>query len=182
MIQEHDDTQQEPKDYTRHIWVGVLIAFVVMILAISLQKSPVPHTSLVTSKHILIRFNRADPADRARALERIQEARERILNGEPFESMAAQYSEDPGSGSKGGYIPPQPRGTFEDAYEKYVWSAPLNELSEIIQTNHGFHLVVVTERYISEGDRYEKELDQRVREERAADIPAAAKPEEETAE
>jgi parvulin-like peptidyl-prolyl isomerase len=182
MTQEHDDTQQEPKDYTRHIWIGVLIAFVVMILAISLQKAPVPNTSVVTTKHILVRYNLADPSDRARALERIQEARERILNGESFEDMAAEYSEDPGSASKGGYISPQPKGTFSEAYEKYAWSAPLNELSEIVQTSHGFHILVVTDRYVSEGDRYEKELDQRVREERAADAPPSAVQEETTAE
>jgi parvulin-like peptidyl-prolyl isomerase len=166
MSQNNDDMPEEQKDYTKHIWVGVILALIVMIGAIAIQGDRSPANSEVATKHILVSFNRADPADRSRALERIQEVKQRLENGERFESLASQYSDDPGSAAAGGYIPPQPRGTFQDSYEKYVWSAPEGEVSDIIQTTYGFHLVVVVDRYISDADDYEHQLDLKLREER----------------
>tara|TARA_R110001592_G_scaffold139433_2_gene359391 strand:- start:232 stop:774 length:543 start_codon:yes stop_codon:yes gene_type:complete len=166
MSLDNDVTPEEPKDYTKHIWIGVISIFVLMLAIIAFQGDLRPTNSEVASKHILIGFNKADPADRSRALKLIQEIRQRVVDGENFESLARQYSDDPGSGSQGGYIPPQRRGTFEENYEKFVWSAPIGELSDIIQTSYGFHLIVVESRYISDADEYEQELDQRVQEER----------------
>ena len=176
MSLENEDAPKEVRDYTKLIWIGILVAFVVMIAAIAMQGGRKPPKSEVTTKHILIAFNATDPADRARALERIKEIRQRIVDGESFERLAEQYSDDPGSASKGGYVSPQVRGTFADNYEKFAWSAPLNELSDIIQTSFGFHLIVVTDRFISESEKYEQELEERVIEERAAGnaIPADA--------
>jgi len=167
MSLENNDAPEDVKDYTKHIWIGILVAFVLMVAAIAMQGSRVPASSEVTTKHILIGFNRANPADRARALELVQSIRQRILNGESFDRLAEQYSDDPGSATKGGYIGPQPRGTFAENYEKFAWSAPLNELSDIIQTSFGFHLVIVTDRFISGTDQYEKDLERRALEERA---------------
>ncbi|MCF6284896.1 MAG: peptidyl-prolyl cis-trans isomerase [Candidatus Hydrogenedentes bacterium] len=167
MSLENNNALEDPKDYTRHIWIGILVVVVAMIAVIAMQGDQIPSNSEVTTKHILIQFSKADPADRARALKRIQEIRQRILSGESFESLARQYSDDPGSAARGGFIPPQPRGTFEKNYDAYAWSADLDTLGEIIQTSHGFHLVVVTKRYISPADEYEQELDRRVSEERS---------------
>lgn len=167
MSMDQDVAPEEVKDYTKQIWIGVLAIFIFMVAIIAMQGDRVPLNSEVTTKHILIAFNGADPADRARALDLIQQLRQRLADGESFEKLAAQYSDDPGSASKGGYIGPQPRGTFADNYEKFVWSAPVNTVSDIIQTGFGFHLVVVTDRYISDADGYEKELEKRVLEERA---------------
>ena len=166
MSQNNDDMPDEQKDYTKHIWIGVLVALIVMIAAIALQGDRAPANSEVATKHILISFNRADPADRSRALERIQEVKQRLDSGERFETLASKYSDDPGSAGSGGYIPPQPRGTFQDSYEKYVWNAPVGEVSDIIQTTYGFHLVVVVDRYVSDADDYEHQLDLKLHEER----------------
>ena len=51
--------------------------------------------------------------------------------------------------------------SFEPEFEKYVWSAPLGQLSDIIQTSNGFHLVVVIDRHVSEADAYETEIEHR---------------------
>jgi parvulin-like peptidyl-prolyl isomerase len=40
----------------------------------------------------------------------------------------------------------------------------VGKLSDIISTEHGFHLIVVTDRTISDAEKFESELDQRTRE------------------
>ena len=161
-----DEVLEDPKDYTKHIWMGVLGAVVLMVAVIAFQGKQVPNSSEVNTKHILISFNPSDPADRTRALERIQDIRQQIVDGASFDKMAEKYSQDPVSAKIGGHIGPQPRGVFDDNYEKYAWEAPENQLSEIIQSKFGYHLIVVTNRYISPSDEYEKTLDERVRDTR----------------
>ena len=61
-------------------------------------------------------------------------------------------------------LPPSPRGTFADSFEEYVWTAPVGQLSDVVVTMHGFHLIVVEDRFIHEADLYDKELEQRAKE------------------
>jgi len=154
----------EPKDRTKLIWLGVAILFAAMIVGLWMAGRPAARQSTVRAKHILIRFDASDPTDRARALERITELRQRIENGESFAKLAQEFSDEPASARRGGLLADQPKGNFAAEFEQYVWSAPIGELSEPIQTEFGFHLIVVVERHISDVDRYEMELDRRARE------------------
>lgn len=162
MAREHDNAMHDPKDYTRYVWAGVGLLLLVMIGLIMSLGQKAPQRSEVRTKHILIKFNSQDPADRARALKLTQELRQRILDGEDFDELAKKYSDDEFTAFRGGDVGFQPRGTMDDKYEDYAWEAPLDELSEIIPTGFGYHLIIVTDRYISPGDAYEKELEKRV--------------------
>lgn len=162
MAREHEDIGNEPRDYSRYIWWGILAAVAVMIVMIMLLGQRQPNRSEVRAKHILVKFNASDPAEKARALERVQRLRERLVNGENFEKVARESSEDEGSAGRGGDLGPIHKGRFQERFENYVWTAPLNQLSDIVQTSYGFHLIVVTDRYTSPGDAYEMELEQRV--------------------
>lgn len=165
MTREFDDATQEPKDYTKHVWaaVGLVVLAMVIYMVISGQRTPT--RSEVSTSHILIRYSAGDPADRARALELIHDLRERIVSGEDsFEKLAEQYSDDPQSGPRGGYVGTHARGDMEDAYDEYSWTAPVGELSPVIQTGFGYHLVIVHDRYIAPGDAYDEELERRIRE------------------
>ncbi len=157
---------QEPvKDPVRLLWWGIAIGFVVMIaLLFFMVKPPRPHGSQVHTRHILIRYDRQDPADRTRALELITDLRNRILEGEDFAKLAREYSDDTVSARRGGDLGFYPRNSFVKGYEEYAWEAPVGELSEVISTEHGFHLIIVEERFISETDQYEAALEQRARE------------------
>ena len=44
----------------------------------------------------------------------------------------------------------------------YVWQAPINGVSEVLETDFGFHLVTVSERTISDVDKYEQSIRDRV--------------------
>lgn len=156
---------EEPRDRTRYIWIGVAVLFCIMVGALWYIGRPDPKVSTVRARHILIQFVKNDATDRARALELISSLRERIVRGASFSSVAREYSNDPGSAARGGDLGYYPKGTFEPEFEEYVWNAPIGELSEVIETTHGFHLIRVEHRHLSKADEYEQELEQRAREE-----------------
>ena len=110
------------------------------------------------AKHILIQFNPRDATDRASALELISELRQRIVDGGSFAKLAREFSADTYSRARGGDLNYMPKGSFEEAFEKYVWQAPIGEISNIVTTAHGFHLIVVLDRHLSETDAYQQRI------------------------
>lgn len=173
---EHEDNANDSKDYTRYLWLGILAAVVLMIAMFAMMGERQPTRSEVRAKHILIKCEQGDPADRARALKTIQDLRVRIQQGESFEALAREFSGDEFSAGRGGDLGFAPKGTYLEQFENYIWSAPLNELGEIVQTAHGYHLIVVTERHVSAGDAYEMELEKRVTDEATPLKPIGSAP------
>ncbi|MBI2432239.1 MAG: peptidylprolyl isomerase [Candidatus Hydrogenedentes bacterium] len=162
MTAEFQDTS-EPKDRTRLIWGAIVIVVASMVAALWFLGRPDRTSSFVHVRHILIAYDRSDPTDRARALNEITELRQRLLNGEDFATLAQEYSRDPISRPRGGDLGYEGRGTYEKSFDEYVWAAPIGEISEIVTTSHGFHLIRVEERFISDADRYEMDLEQRAK-------------------
>ncbi|HOV31796.1 MAG TPA: peptidylprolyl isomerase [Candidatus Hydrogenedens sp.] len=163
MIYKEDKQSEEPHDWTKYIWGGIVGLFILMVIFIWLAGQVKPKTSYVRVKHILIKFNPNDAADRQRALQLATELKERIMQGESFEKLAKEYSNDPASARRGGDLGYYGKNEFEPNFEEYVWSAPIGQLSDIIETKYGFHLVIVTDRYLTDVDRYELELDEKAR-------------------
>lgn len=173
MTQQFDDASQEPRDYAKFMWGAVAVLIAAMILFMLTRGQGTPRRSEVTTKHILVRFNAGDPADKARALALIQEIREKIVSGEAsFTEMAARYSDDPLNAQRGGHVGTHGRDEMAEQYEEYSWNGPIGELSGIIQTGFGYHLIVVEDRYISPADAYEEELERRIRTDDGGDAAA----------
>ncbi len=159
--------EEDPKDRTKLVWLAVGVLFLAMVAALWVAGRPKSETSWVRAQHILITYDKNNVSDRARALDLIASLRERITKGESFSSLAKEYSDDAGSRSRGGVLPDQPRGTMAPEFEEYVWSAPIGQISDVVATSFGFHLIVVLDRHLSDVDRHEIELDKRAREEAA---------------
>lgn len=153
----------EHRDYTKLIWGGIVVVALLLLGALAFSGSQGTSSTQVSLRHILVKFDAADPAQRQRALDTISSLRERILAGEDFEKLAKEYSDDPQTGARGGYLGWTDKGVLEKSFEDYVWSAPLGELSPIVTTGYGFHLIQVLDRRYSEADRYEQELNEKVR-------------------
>jgi parvulin-like peptidyl-prolyl isomerase len=165
--------EEEPKDRTKWMWAGIIAIFAIAAAVLWILSHSGPDVSRVHAKHILIKFNAADPVDRARALTLVNELRERIMKGESFKKLAKDYSNDEFSSPRGGDLGYQRRGMFEPAFEACVWSAPIGQLSEVVQTNYGFHLITVVDRHISAAEVYEQELEKKAAEPaKAAGAPA----------
>jgi len=74
------------------------------------------------------------------------EIRERIVNGEPFELFCELYSEDLGSKATDCELGLMPRGTFVAEFEAAAWNLEIGELSSVVETQYGFHIMEVLER------------------------------------
>jgi peptidyl-prolyl cis-trans isomerase SurA len=79
------------------------------------------------------------------AVARLNEALERLEAGEPFEKLAAEYSDDP-NGATGGDLGTFGRGVMVPEFEQAVFALSPGEVSGIIPTRFGFHIVQVLDK------------------------------------
>jgi peptidyl-prolyl cis-trans isomerase C len=100
----------------------------------------------VTASHILIRATPdATPEQRAAARRRAAEIRDQVLGGADFGRTARDVSEDTGSALAGGLVGTFPRGRMDPAFEAAAFSVKPGEISEIVETPFGFHIIRVDE-------------------------------------
>ena len=79
--------------------------------------------------------------------DQLYQIRKRILDGESsFSTMAILYSEDPGSAKKGGELGFTGRGEFAPEFEATAFNLRDGEISEVIETQFGFHIIQLIER------------------------------------
>ncbi|MBL7776293.1 MAG: peptidylprolyl isomerase [Saprospiraceae bacterium] len=85
--------------------------------------------------------------EKAKARARIEEYRQRIVEGaENFADLAKKYSDDPGSGSNGGDLGWQKRGSFVPEFEAAAYKLETDQISPVIETEFGFHIIQLLER------------------------------------
>ncbi|GAB4370144.1 MAG: peptidylprolyl isomerase [Calditrichia bacterium] len=99
----------------------------------------------VDISHILMQVTPSEKSVRE-ALQKITDIKERLEKGESFETLARLYSEDPGSASKGGDLGFVSRGTLVKEFEEVAFSLEENSISDIVQTQFGFHIIQLLER------------------------------------
>ena len=75
----------------------------------------------------------------------LEEVRARVVNGEDFSLLAKEYSEDPGSASRGGDLDWLSLGKTAPAFEKMMIESPVNEISPVFESEFGFHFLQVLE-------------------------------------
>jgi peptidyl-prolyl cis-trans isomerase D len=98
------------------------------------------------ASHILIQ----SPADAPEAEQKAARARiEAILqqvkkNPADFARLAKEHSQDPGSGPKGGDLGFFPRGAMVKAFEDAVFSLKENQVSDVVRSEFGFHIIRLT--------------------------------------
>lgn len=104
-------------------------------------------TQMITKskvRHILIKTN--DLVDDDEAKKRLFGLKQRIADGDDFATLARAHSDDKGSALKGGSLdwvgPDDLVKPFQEAMEKLA----INEISEPVQTQFGWHLIQVLER------------------------------------
>ncbi|MCI2082496.1 MAG: peptidylprolyl isomerase [Bacteroidales bacterium] len=78
--------------------------------------------------------------------EKLLEFRRRIIKGEKFATLAILYSQDPGSASKGGELGVHSKSIFWPAFSDAAMVLKPGEVSQIVETPDGFHLIQMIER------------------------------------
>ena len=104
-----------------------------------------PARGEIRVSHILVRFPQDNPEDTTAAYAKITAIRDSINSGVPFSELAMRNSEDPTSGVNGGDLGWVGRHKFVPEFEAVAFSVKPNELSRIIRTQFGYHLLIVTD-------------------------------------
>jgi peptidyl-prolyl cis-trans isomerase C len=97
----------------------------------------------VKASHILIKVEpTADDATKAAARKKIEDIRKKLTDGGDFAELAKEYSEGP-SAPKGGDLGYFRRGQMVKPFEEAAFSMKTNEVSGLIETRFGYHLLKV---------------------------------------
>ncbi|MES9922836.1 MAG: SurA N-terminal domain-containing protein [Candidatus Thiodiazotropha endolucinida] len=97
------------------------------------------------ASHILILAAAdADQSTVDEAKAKIDALAERLRNGESFEELAKQNSQDPGSAASGGDLGFFGKGIMDPAFESAVYALQEGGVSEPVRTSFGFHLIKLT--------------------------------------
>ncbi|RAR59013.1 peptidyl-prolyl cis-trans isomerase D [Onishia taeanensis] len=106
--------------------------------------------------HIMLTFG--DQRSREEAVARLDKVKERLAAGESFASLAKEVSDDTSTSDSGGDLGVISRGFFGEAFENAVYSLDQGQVSDIVETDNGLHLLKVTEIEIPSFDELRSEL------------------------
>lgn len=99
-----------------------------------------------TVRHILMSTQGMSDSAKQEVKKKMEAVLEKARNGEDFAELAKEYSEDPGSKNNGGLYQNIQRGQMVKPFEEAAFSTPIGEISDIIETQFGYHILTVLER------------------------------------
>ncbi|MAX69078.1 MAG: peptidylprolyl isomerase [Flavobacteriales bacterium] len=105
---------------------------------------PVMPTTLEISQIIKIPEITLDEKSRIR--KKLISFRDRIKNGEDFKVLATLYSDDTESAKNGGELGFVGRGALVPEFESAAFSLKGDQISEVIETQFGYHIIQLIER------------------------------------
>ena len=104
--------------------------------------------------HVLHLSVDVPPGDTAAAYAAIAAARARIVGGEPWDTVAREVSSDPSAKANGGDVgfvtAPLPEGLY--ALENAVYATPVGEVSPVVRSERGYHVVLPRARRPARGE------------------------------
>jgi peptidyl-prolyl cis-trans isomerase C len=130
---------------------------------------------MIRARHILIKTEAsATDEEKKKAKAKAEEVLAKIKKGEDFSKLASEVSNDPGTKDKGGDLDFFPKGTMVPAFEEVAFSLKPGEVSGIVETEYGYHLIKMEEKKDAHLEPYEnikdKVKDQALQEMRKAAV------------
>lgn len=103
----------------------------------------------IAASHILVGYKGADKSDATRSKEEAKTLAEDLLkkatlDGADFAELAKEHSEGP-SAPKGGDLGTFGKGMMDPAFEKAGFALEVDEISEVVETPFGFHIIKRTQ-------------------------------------
>ncbi|MDA3870744.1 MAG: peptidylprolyl isomerase [Candidatus Marinimicrobia bacterium] len=100
----------------------------------------------VDISHILI-IPKPSKSHNTETRKKLLQIKEDILNNKfSFSDAAKEYSQDPGSANQGGNFGFIPKGTFVKDFEKAAFSLKEGEISDVVETEFGLHIIKLIEK------------------------------------
>jgi len=97
------------------------------------------------ASHILIRVEEdAEQEKINKRRELAEKVLQQIKAGEDFADLARRYSDDDATAREGGALGYFPRGTMTQNFERAAFDLEPGEVSDIVRTSHGFHIIKAT--------------------------------------
>ncbi|MCC3864335.1 peptidylprolyl isomerase [Terrisporobacter petrolearius] len=108
------------------------------------------YTDTVTASHILLKTQDSEGKElsaekKKEAKKKAEEALAKVKSGEDFAKVAKKYSQD-SSASNGGELGTFGRGQMVSEFEKAAFNMKKGEISDIVETEYGYHIIKVTGR------------------------------------
>jgi peptidyl-prolyl cis-trans isomerase C len=114
----------------------------------------------VKVRHILVRLNPpVSDEDKNKARNKIEMIMEKIRSGEDFSKLASEFSDDPLSKMMGGDMGLIQKGKMVKPFDEAAFSLKPGEISPIVETTFGFHIIKVEEKKAEEIRPYESVKD-----------------------
>ena len=99
----------------------------------------------VAVRHILLLTQGKSEEEKRDVYKKMEEILKETREGKDFAQLATTYSEDPGSKSNGGFYEFGP-GRMVPEFEYASFSTPIGEISDIVETEYGYHIIKVIDR------------------------------------
>ncbi len=106
----------------------------------------------IKASHILIQFPEGDKNDTIEAYKKIADIRQQILKGADFNKLASTLSEDPSARENKGNLGYFSAFRMIYPFETAAYKTPVGEVSEIIKTQFGYHILFIHDKRPSRGD------------------------------
>jgi len=94
-------------------------------------------------RHILLKTQGVSDSTKDTIYKKMESILGRAKAGEDFVALANEYSEDPGSNKKGGLYENITRGQMVKPFEDASFNVPVGEISDIVETTYGYHIIKV---------------------------------------
>jgi peptidyl-prolyl cis-trans isomerase C len=123
----------------------------------------------VRASHILIKVDsQADASQKAEARKQLEEIQQKLKKGEDFSALAKASSQCPSS-AQGGDLNYFRRGQMVKPFEEAAFSLKPGEVSDIVETQFGYHLIKVVDKKAEGTTPYEEakgQIEQRLKKEK----------------
>ena len=113
---------------------------------------------LIQVAHILLRLDqKATDAEQQAAKVRIDSIYDALKQGADFAELAKKVSQDPGSARQGGLLPFVSHGQLVKEFEDAAFALQPGEMSPVVQSPYGYHIILMKDRKQLEPFDYHKE-------------------------
>ena len=99
-----------------------------------------------------------DSLEKAAVKKRALDTLARIKKGEPFSRLAQTLSEDPGTAQSGGDLGWFKKGSLDSTFEVAAFKVPVGQVSGVVQTPFGYHLIKVEESDPAKGEIHARHI------------------------